>query len=34
MLASIIALVGVFAVTAFGSLIRLDRQPVQAAAAA
>jgi MFS transporter, DHA1 family, multidrug resistance protein len=34
MLASIIALVGLFAVTAFGSLIRLDQRPVQAAAAA
>jgi MFS transporter, DHA1 family, multidrug resistance protein len=34
MLASIITLVGLFAVTAFGSLIRLDQRPVQAAAAA
>jgi MFS transporter, DHA1 family, multidrug resistance protein len=34
MLASIIALVGLFAATAFGSLIQLDRRPVQAAAAA
>ena len=34
MLASIIALVGLFAVTAFGSLIQLDQRPVQAAAAA
>jgi len=34
MLASIIALVGLFAVTAFGSLIQLDHRPVQAAAAA
>ena len=34
MLASIIALVGLFAATAFGSLIQLDQRPVQAAAAA
>ena len=34
MLASIIALVGLLAATAFGSLIQLDRRPVQAAAAA
>ena len=34
MLASIIALVGLFAATAFGSLIQLDRRPVQAVAAA
>jgi MFS transporter, DHA1 family, multidrug resistance protein len=34
MLASIIVLVGLFAATAFGSLIQLDRRPVQAAAAA
>ena len=34
MLASIIALVGLLAVTAFGSLIQLDHRPVQAAAAA
>jgi DHA1 family bicyclomycin/chloramphenicol resistance-like MFS transporter len=34
MLATIIALVGLFAVTAFGSLIRLDQRPAQAAAAA
>jgi DHA1 family bicyclomycin/chloramphenicol resistance-like MFS transporter len=34
MLASIIALVGLFAATAFGSLVQLDRRPVQAAAAA
>jgi DHA1 family bicyclomycin/chloramphenicol resistance-like MFS transporter len=34
MLASIIALVGLFAVTAFGSLIQLDQRPVQAAATA
>ena len=34
MLASIIALVGLLAVTAFGSLIQLDHRPVQAAATA
>ena len=34
MLASIIALVGLLAATAFGLLIQLDRRPVQAAAAA
>jgi DHA1 family bicyclomycin/chloramphenicol resistance-like MFS transporter len=34
MLASIIALVGLFAATAFGSLIQLDRRPAQVAAAA
>jgi hypothetical protein len=34
MLASIIALVGLFAATAFSSLIQLDRRPVQAAATA
>ena len=34
MLASIIALVGLFAATAFGSLLQLDQRPVQAAAAA
>ena len=34
MLASIIALVGLFAATAFGSLIQLDQRPAQAAAAA
>ena len=34
MLASIIASVGLFAATAFGSLIQLDQRPVQAAAAA
>jgi DHA1 family bicyclomycin/chloramphenicol resistance-like MFS transporter len=34
MLASIIALVGLFAATAFGSLIQLDRRPVRAVAAA
>jgi len=32
MLAGVIALVGLFAVTAFGSLIQLDQRPVQAAA--
>ena len=34
MLASVIALVGLFAVTAFGSLIQLDQRSVQAAATA
>jgi len=34
MLASIIALVGLFAVTAFGSLIQFDERPVRAAATA
>jgi DHA1 family bicyclomycin/chloramphenicol resistance-like MFS transporter len=34
MLASIIALAGLFAVTAFYSLIQLDQRPVQAAATA